>query len=342
MFNLATMAFRGIRRRRTRNLMLAVAVVLGVMLTVGIDLSFKSVYGQLDEIMVEAAGSIDIVVRRSRPPFKVFELQPIRDIPGVLAVSPRVVQTMPIYTHGYDGDAYIVGVTPNDYEFQDPIYANIEGSRDLTGKKVCVVDERIGDPEIGRFLHIYTYNDTKHGTKRTDYTYTITGIISPRDISISTRDLYSVYLDIDDARFIFNKAERDLPYTYRDYHIDYAIVKVAIIQEGPRIAEEIRRILGPGFTAVPLKEPLLNRYKDTLTGLRDGLNLIQNLSLILIAAVTFNTGFIGTEERAHEIGVLRAVGASPFQVFWILFLETFTVSLLASFTGAIAGIAFGS
>ncbi|MCK5643934.1 MAG: FtsX-like permease family protein, partial [Gammaproteobacteria bacterium] len=176
----------------------------------------------------------------------------------------------------------------------------------------------------------------------TDYTYTITGILSPREISISTRDLYSVYLDIDAARFIFNKAERDLPYIYKDYHVDYAIVKVAIIQEGPKIAEEIRKILGPGFTAVPLKETLLNRYKDTLAGLRDGLNLTQKLSLILIAVVTFNTSFIGAEERAHEIGVLRAIGASPFQVFWILFLETFTVSLLASFAGGIAGIAFGS
>jgi len=342
MFNLATLALRGIRRRKTRNIILALAVILGVALTVGIDLSFKSVYAQLDQTLAEAAGSIDIVIRSSRRPFKLSKLDPVRGIPGVVAVSPRVVQIMPIYVHGYDGEAYVVGVTPDDFDFQDTFYTHVEGSRNLTGKKVCVVDERIGEPEIGRFLHIYTYNETKHGVKRTDFTYSIIGILKPHKISISTRDLYSVYLDIDAARFLFNKAQRDLPYTYEDYHVDYAIVKVSNIQDGPRIAEEIQEILGSGFTTVALKRSLLDKYRDALAGLRDGLSLTQSLSLILVAVVTFNTGFINVEERAREIGVLRAIGASPLQVFWVFFLETFSVGLIASLGGVATGMLLGN
>ena len=341
MFNLVAYVLRGIQRRRMRNIMLALAVIVGVTLTVGVDLSFMSVYSQMDQILVKSTGSIDIVVRCSKRPFKVSKLDPIREIPGVVAVSPRIVQTMPIYVKGYDGDAYIVGVTTSDFDFQDTIYTHIEGSRDLTRKKVCVVDERIGNPEIGMFTHIYTYNDTKHGVKPTDFTYSIVGILEPHRISISTRDLYSVYVDISAARFLFNKAERDLPYTYKDYHVDYAIVKISNIQEGPRIAKVIQRILGSGFTAVALKESLLNHYRNAISGLRDGLSLTQKLSLILIAVVTFNTSFMNVEERTREIGILRTLGASTLQVFWIFFLETFTVGLLATLAGLVTGIVFG-
>ncbi len=341
MFDLSTFVLRGIRRRRMRNVMLALAIVVGVTLTVGVDLSFVSVYSQMDRILVESAGSIDIVVRCSKRPFKVTKLDPLREIPGVAAVSPRVVQTMPVSLEGYEGDAYIVGVTPDDFDFQDTIYTRIEGSRDLTGKKVCVVDERIGDPEIGSFTHIYTYNNTKHGVKRTDFTYSIVGILEPHKISISTRDLYSVYVDMAAARFLFNKAERDLPYIYKDYHVDYAIVKVSDIEEGPRIADEIQRILGTGFTAVALKESLLNHYRNAISGLRDGLGLTQKLSLILVAVVTFNTGLMNVEERTREIGIIRTLGASTFQVFWIFFLETFTVGLIASLAGVAIGTVFG-
>ncbi len=345
MLDLTRVAVRSLSKRKLRNLLTALAIVVGVTLVIGLNVAFQSAFTQFHSTLYEAAGSIDIVIRSTKHPFKEAKLDPIRRVPGIEQVSYRVIQKMNASFPGYrESLAYVVGVSPSDFDFYDTTYTQIEGSRDLKQHKVCVVEEEMGDPDFGNFVHIYTYRDSKRAgvlVDRIDHTFSVVGILSDREISISTQDLSSVYLDIDVARDLFNQGFRDLAYQYGEDEIDFAIVKLKDIEDGPRLAKEIKSILGKGFAVTALKEPLLAKYTAAIRGFREGLRFTQLVSLTLIAIITFNTSYMNVKERSYEIGVLRSLGASNLQVFWNFFSETMAIGLTGSIGGILAGIFVG-
>ncbi len=337
---------RGLTKRKLRNTLTALAIVVGITLVVGLNIAFRSAFAQYSSMLYEAAGSIDIVIRGARHPFKESLLNPIQELPGVEQVSYRVTQLMNVTFRGYrDTLAYVVGISPGDFDFTDTRYTKISGSRDLTQHKVCVVEEKMGDPDFGNFVHIYTFRDSKRTgvlVDKIDHTFSVVGILSEREISISTQDHSSVYLDIDVARDLFNQGIRDLPYLYGKDEVDFAIVKLRNIEDGPKLADEIRSILGRGFAVTALKESLLAKYTASIKGFSEGLRFTQLVSLILIAVITFNTSYMNVKERIYEIGVLRSLGASGLQIFWNFFSETFTIGLAGSVGGILAGVLLGS
>ena len=336
---------RSLTKRKLRNTLTALAIAVGITLVVGLNIAFQSASAQYSGILREAAGSIDIVIRGVKHPFKESLLNPVRTLPGVEQVSYRVTQAMNVTFHGYsDRLAYVVGVSPSDFDFYDARYTKINGSRDLTQHKVCVVEEKMGDPDFGNFVHLYTFRDSERKgvlVDKIDHTFSVVGILSDREISISTQDHSSVYLDIDVARDLFNQGIRDLPYQYSKDEVDFAVVKLNNIEDGPRLADEIRSILGRGFAVTALKEPLLAKYMASIKGFREGLRFTQIVSLILIAVITFNTSYMNVKERIYEIGVLRSLGASSLQIFWNFFSETFIIGLAGSIGGILAGVILG-
>lgn len=339
------MAFRSLTRRKLRNTLTALAIVVGVTLVVGVNIAFQSAFTQFHGLLYEAAGSIDIVIRSARHPFKSTILDPIQRVPGVEQVSHRVIQKMNVSSSGYkERLAYVVGISPDDFDFYDTTFTEIRGARDLKQHKVCVVEDDMGNLDFGNWVHIYTFKDSKRKgvlVDRIDHTFSVVGILSKREISVSTQDLSSVYLDIDVARTIFNQGFRDLPYQYGKDDVDFTIVKVRNIEDGPRIAREIKSILGRDFAVTALKEPLLVKYTASIKGFKEGLRFTQLISLILIAVITFNTSYMNIKERSYEIGVLRSIGASSFQIFWNFFSETFIIGLVGSIGGTLAGILVG-
>jgi len=345
MLDFTKVAIRSLTKRKLRNTLTVLAIVVGVTLVVGLNVAFQSAFTQFHSLLYEAAGSIDIVVRGVRQPFKRSKLDPVRRIPGVEEVSCRVMQKMNASFSGYrDHLAYVVGISPTDFDFYDTRYTEIRGSRDLRQHKVCVVEESMGDPDFGNFVHIYTYRDSKKAgvlVDTIDHTYSVVGILSEREISISTQEFASIYLDIDVARDLFNQGFRDLPYQYKEDEVDFAIVKVKNIEDGPKLAKEIKRRLGRDFSVTALKEPLLVKYLASIRGFREGLRFTQIVSLILIAVITFNTSYMNVKERSYEIGVLRALGATNLQVFWNFFGETFLIGLAGSIGGVAAGALVG-
>ena len=345
MLDLTRVAIRSLSKRRLRNLLTALAIVVGVTLVIGLNVAFQSAFTQFHSTLYEAAGSIDIVIRSTKRPFRETKLDPIRGVAGVEQVSYRVIQKMNASFPGYrESLAYVVGISPNDFDFYDTTYTQIEGSRDLRQHKVCVVEEGMGDPDFGNFVHIFTYRDSKKkGVRvdRVDHTYSVVGILSEREISISTQELCTVYLDIDVARDLFNQGIRYLPYEYGEDEIDFAVVKLKDIEDGPRLAKEIKSILGKGFAVTALKESLLAKYTASIRGFREGLRFTQLVSLILIAIISFNTSYMNVKDRSYEIGVLRSLGASNLQVFWNFFSETVIIGLVGSIGGILAGIFVG-
>lgn len=71
-----------------------------------------------------------------------------------------------------------------------------------------------------------------------------------------------------------------------------------------------------------------------------GISVLQGLAVVLIVIAglgIFIALYNSLKERKYDLAILRALGASPFQLVWLVFME----SLLLTFLGAVLGIGLG-
>ena len=67
----------------------------------------------------------------------------------------------------------------------------------------------------------------------------------------------------------------------------------------------------------------------------NGANLVEALVMLLLAAGVFNTIFVSVMERRRELGVLRALGFSPSELFTLITWESLWIAAVGLVTAAV-------
>jgi putative ABC transport system permease protein len=96
------------------------------------------------------------------------------------------------------------------------------------------------------------------------------------------------------------------------------------------------QILGYGFVVTALSKTVEQANK-IFAGIQVALALFGTIALIVSAIGMFNTMTVTLLERTKEIGIMRTIGGSPFNIK-IMFL---TESVLMGFLGGLSGIVIG-
>lgn len=110
------------------------------------------------------------------------------------------------------------------------------------------------------------------------------------------------------------------------------------VEEHEKFAEKLKEVEGSIRTNA-VKYRLATSPLNKIIGyLFIGFSGFSILSSFLFIASFFG---ILAEERKISLGVLRAIGYSRAQMFWILFLEGLAYLILSEIVGAIAGVGFG-
>jgi putative ABC transport system permease protein len=104
---------------------------------------------------------------------------------------------------------------------------------------------------------------------------------------------------------------------------------------GPVIAY-LKSKLGEGYPILSVPELLSLISVDNTPGLKAFIWVIIGLSIVIGFLVVFLSMYTAVLERTREIGILKALGATPVFVVSILLRETFLLALL----GSLLGIAF--
>lgn len=94
---------------------------------------------------------------------------------------------------------------------------------------------------------------------------------------------------------------------------------------------------GMDMNIVPLTH-LFRSIQDLVNATRTLLACIALVALLVAGAGVSNTVLMAVAERTREIGVMRAVGASPLDIFRLIWLETVQICAV----GGLAGILFAS
>jgi len=340
--NLASIAFRNIPRRKLRNSLTVLAIVLGVTLMVGVNIAFDNVYSQFRDTVNQAAGKVDINIRSALDiPFNQSILTTVKETDGVADAYARTNSIVNASNNeGWVG-AIMIGVDSNsDFDYLDPESTNITGTRHLEINSTnAVVDERL-NCTIGKII---TLNATIYNSSATELTgynftvanFTVVGIYHPNPIEAE----YAGYFGGDYADYtIFVDIRRAQTVLEYESKVNSISLKVTDIEMTDQVVEELSSKLGGEYIVNPIKKSISGTIEKATSGLKSGLQIMSVMALCVAVVIALNTMYMNVSERTHEIGILRSQGASTRQVFWIFFSESLTLGIIGVLIGLVTGM----
>jgi len=321
------MAFRNLRRRRSRNTLTIIAIMLGVSLLIGISIASSSGMAEFSKYLSRIWGETDLIIRYgNRMP---FDERNITIVEGVAEVQKSVVR---VNWHArLENDtkkvAGLMGIdTNNDWEFAD---YNISGSREIHGTSVVVgsmLAENYGLKIGDTFnLTIRAYNTE---TWNRTYHYSIIGIYYPTP-PVSSVDVFTTLAEVQDASGLSGM-------------ISTILAKLKDASTTAIVRDQFQDSLGLEFEVLAPKIEAQKRMEEMATGFQAGLTVLMLIALLVSGFLVFNTMFMSVYERTYEIGVLRAIGSSRRQIFFTFFSESLILGLIGASLGIPVGLTLSS
>jgi putative ABC transport system permease protein len=330
-------ALRGLVARKFRLALTATAVLLGVMFVTTTYVLTDTLEESFQRVFEQSLSDVDVVVRaapvdgdddRGRMPDTVVDQ--VRGLDGVAAANGFVQGYAQLV--GRDGDAVDKGVSSAGVTFvggreRGPMLLVDDGgtrSRAPRGADEVVVDvdtARVAGYRVGDEVDVLSA-----GPRR-------------------TFDLVGVFRlgDAETGPFAF--LAFDLP-TSQQIAAATGRLDAVYVRGDPGVpAAELRRSLRAGLGSdydvlnpeqiVQSDTQDVGEFVDLLTGLLLG---FAALGVVVGAFIIFNTFTILVTQRTHELGLLRAMGASRRQVITSVVVEAAIVGALASAAGVLLGI----
>ncbi len=332
-----SIALRNIPKRKLRNSLTVLAIILGVTLIVGVNIAFDSVYDQFGLTINQAVGNVDVNIRSAlNMPFNQTTLTTVNQTVGVADSYSRLSGLVNASGSKQWVSAMLVGVnTASDFDYTDPSAMNITGQLQLpfNGTDV-VVDDRLnftGGQEI--VVNVTTGFSQTFETR--NYTLKVVGLYHVSEFERQYGGVfgqgysgYRIYVDLAKAQTMLNSTDK----------INSISVKLQDSKQTSRVVNNLSSSLGNDYIVNPVKESLLNIVSKATFGLKSGLQIMSVMALCVAIVIVLNTMYMNIGERTHEIGILRSQGASTGQVFWIFFSESIILGLIGVAIGLVSGL----
>lgn len=312
-------AVRNIPRRKLRNLLTAIGIVIGVSLLVGVNIASESSFVEYKSFLLALIGQADIVIASTTGETfdertKYVAIRGVTDVEatGRLGISAFIME------HAEDEGVRISGVDSR----RDFVYVSyrFDGKSVLRATDVTV-SKAIRDElevEIGDNIAVRT-------TLGKRLRLHVVGVYHP---PVET-GAYQIFMDLSAAQRIFNYPRR----------LTAVVVKVEDVGETEDVRKAIERNLGSGFKVSAIKEETIEQTESNLAGWRQGLDIMSTVALFVCLGLVVNTMYMNVGERTYEIGVLRALGARRRKIFWMFFCEALVLGLVGVSVGLGVGVA---
>jgi putative ABC transport system permease protein len=119
-------------------------------------------------------------------------------------------------------------------------------------------------------------------------------------------------------------------------------VETASREDVPRVKEEVRRMLmkrhgGEEDVTILTEDAVAKTFDRILLALTFALGGIASISLGVAGILIMNVMLIAVSQRTSEIGLLKALGASPAQIRLLFFAEAMVLAGAGAIAGSILG-----
>lgn len=238
----------------------------------------------------------------------------IEDTPGVTAVSPQIRGSAFLVRGQAIAPVGVIGVMPDKLSaIADVGSAIVAGDAGLPIDSI-LIGQTLAD-DLGLHVGQTVLMRSDRGRERS---FRIGGIFA---LGIASADRQAVYMNFTTSRALF-----DLP-----SGISRIEIKVAPVENAPRIADRLRRATGLKTTAWTDENAQLFEALDAQG--RTGA-IIKAFALITIVIGIASAMLLSTVRRRPEVGIMRAVGVSRGFILRAFVLEGTLIGALGAFTGA--------
>lgn len=322
-----SMAFKQLRMKKVRTLLILLGISVGVAAVIGVT--------SLGEgIRVNAVAEI-----QKSHDLTLIEVSPGVSNAGIILITDSKVHAIEPYgtiVSPYVMDDYVtlnktyfevLGITTDyqdakELELETGSWFEEETYRIVLGSDIAEKFEKIEEIEIGDTIEarIRLYGIEGKPIDK-DVEFTVAGILKPTGTQADDQS----FIDINIATGI---DEKDV--------YNGIIVKVDSANQAPGARAAIEK---QGLTCYSAQDEIdsINKIMNAITLV---LAFFSSISLIVGALMIINTMIVSVYERTREIGIAKAVGASQTDIIKIFLSECIIIGILGGLLGDLFGIIF--
>ena len=336
-----TVAVDALRANKLRAILTSIGVIIGsasIVLVVTVALtSQKFVISQ-----IEAIGSNLIWVELVKTPEKTqplsYELT-VADMEAVKANVPEVVEVMgfndvpmSVVVEGQARPVRLIGVSDNYQRIRKLIMVHgryfDSGDRE-TGSKVCIITKALADRVFG------VENPIGRQIRMGELSFTVIGVFRER---ASTYGLSEI-----------QKESVIIPHSLMKYYTGTDVLTSVYAQASSpdavaAVEKQMGRLLNSRHPAeaeynVQTLTAILGAARTIALALRVVLIVIAAIALLISGVGIMNIMLVTVQERTHEIGIRKAIGAARKEIMAQFLIEAFLISGGGAVIGILIGVA---
>lgn len=253
------------------------------------------------------------------------------NVDGIEAVLPTASSSTRVRSGQDILSVSISGVTSNFFEVNNAelLYGEYFTSLDnINRRQVVVLGKDVADElfpagnAVGSYVSIF-----RQSSKR----YLVVGVLDEKDATLGNSFNTTIFIPLN-------------TYDQRFRHIVTMSSYTCKVQEGYNatvVSDEIENyltdLIGSDYFSVMSAASLVEMTEDVMSTLSSFLAAIAAISLLVGGIGIMNIMLVSVAERTREIGIRKALGASPNVIMGQFLVEALTLTII----GGIIGIAFG-
>lgn len=253
------------------------------------------------------------------------------NVDGIEAVLPTASSSTRVRSGQDILSVSISGVTSNFFEVNNAelLYGEYFTSLDnINRRQVAVLGKDVADElfpagnAVGSYVSIF-----RQSSKR----YLVVGVLDEKDATLGNSFNTTIFIPLN-------------TYDQRFRHIVTMSSYTCKVQEGYNatvVSDEIENyltdLIGSDYFSVMSAASLVEMTEDVMSTLSSFLAAIAAISLLVGGIGIMNIMLVSVAERTREIGIRKALGASPHVIMGQFLVEALTLTII----GGIIGIAFG-
>jgi putative ABC transport system permease protein len=335
------LAFRNLRHRKRRSWLTIIGTLIGIMAVVslisigqGLEGSIQSEFERLggNKVFISPGGGITAQFSGSTVVLDGHDIDTVRNTRGVDHAVGEISGSLPV-SYGDEtvfltlrglpmGEGSELAKTSNNIQIEQGRYL-----REMDRSNVV----------IGSRVSTDAFEDEIGLRKSLEVNGTSMRIVGIADRSGGNID-NSVMLPLDPARDLLDKTDGEYD------TITAEIVSGFTSQEVKQnLQEELRDLRnveeGEEDFQIQTSEDIVDSFQSQLQIVRAVLVGIGSISLFVGGVGIMNTMYTSVAQRTREIGIMKAVGASPRQINTLFLVESGMIGLIGGVIGATLGIA---
>jgi lipoprotein-releasing system permease protein len=315
-----------------------VAVALAVMALIVVMSIMAGFRAELLSRMLSFNGHMYVQGQVLNDPERDLALDRLREIPGVISVTPLVESPAMFQASGRATGGLVRGIRPEDLTSMTYVYDSLsQTARDMFGKgdyggNYVLIGKSLSEElgiGIGSPITLYspTGADSAFGNLGgLSKTYVVGGIFSS---GTADYDRAFVFMPLEQAQLFFGK----------EGLWDVIEMKTAEPDRVEALREPVRTAVGDGNFVSDWRDRLA-AFWGALKVERVAMSIILGL-VVAIAALNIISGIVMlVKNKTRDIAILRTVGASQFSMLRIFFISGATIGIAGTVTGLVLGLLF--